>query len=100
MAPEQERGETVTRAADVYALGILLAELTTGRRPVPAASAVAGSPVERDERVLKLPEPLRRLIARCTDLDPESRPEDAGHVLLEFEKIAKKFGDGMNNSRG
>jgi eukaryotic-like serine/threonine-protein kinase len=91
-ATEQERGETVTRAADVYALGILLAELASGRRPTPAGDTVAGSPVERDAHVQKLPEPLRRLIVRCTNRDPDARPDDASHVLVEFERVAKKSG--------
>jgi WD40 repeat protein len=63
MAPEQARGQSheIGRAADVWALGVILYELLTGRPPF-----VAETPLEVLEQVrLQEPVPPRRLTPRC-----------------------------------
>src|SRR5262249_7837218 len=64
MAPEQERGGTVEAPADVYALGVLLAELATGQRPVPNSQVRTGSTLAGYPSLAPLPEALRGLILR------------------------------------
>jgi serine/threonine protein kinase len=61
LAPEQSRGEAVTPATDIYALGVTLHQLLTGHAPE-AGPARA------------IPQPLRRVIVRCIDPDPANRP--------------------------
>jgi serine/threonine protein kinase/Tol biopolymer transport system component len=86
MAPEQLRGQEVTFATDVYALGIVMFEMVTGRRPFQGdgiASAVrrltepSPSPVQfaptLDPRWLTA-------IVRCLEVDPALRFTSAGEV--------------------
>lgn len=54
-SPEQVRGEVITTASDVYALGVLLYELLTGRRPYRLSSRVR----HEIERVICEEEPIR-----------------------------------------
>jgi serine/threonine protein kinase len=91
MAPEQARGLDAREPADVYALGILLAELALGERPgaeLPPAGpdgvTPSGSTLRKCRALDRLPAGLRALIHRCTDADPEHRPGDAGELLREF----------------
>jgi serine/threonine protein kinase len=85
-APEQERGRRADKkTVDVYALGIVLAELALGDLPEPDLAVAAGSTVEHDRRLERLPDRLRRLIVDCTDLDPSRRPPHAHDVLHQFE---------------
>jgi serine/threonine-protein kinase len=49
-SPEQVRGDSLTTASDVYALGVLLYELLCGRRPLRITS---GSPQELEEAIVR-----------------------------------------------
>jgi serine/threonine-protein kinase len=84
MAPEQLAGREATVRSDLYALGLVLYELFTGRRPFAARTV----PEALDERSSGLPSPpsshvenldpaVERAILRCLEPDPEQRPGSA-----------------------
>jgi serine/threonine-protein kinase len=94
-APEQCRGEAIDRRADVFALGILLYETTTGARAFsgPNEFAVLGR-VARGDYVPPLevdpeyPAWLAPVVARTLALDPAKRPQTAGELADELDELA------------
>src|SRR5262249_27813962 len=84
MAPEQARGETrrVGPAADQYALGVLLYELMTGRRPFegPAHAVlaqVAGTLPRRPRQIdPRLPRDLEAICLKAMEKSPKRRYPD------------------------
>jgi serine/threonine protein kinase len=94
MPPEQQRGEEVGKTADVYALGMVLAELATGVCPEPKADPAGQSTLQDCTALDDLPDGLCRLIRRCTATVPEHRPADAGVLRQEFEKVIAGLPDG------
>ena len=77
LAPEQVRGEPLTPAADIYALGLVLIEALTGRRAYPQDSgpaAVMARLHASPDLPPTLARPWRDLLAGMTDADPAVRP--------------------------
>ncbi|HEX6358425.1 serine/threonine-protein kinase [Actinophytocola sp.] len=76
MAPEYLRGEPVSPAGDVFALGVLANYAATGRLAY-GGGADAGVPyriMERPPDLTGCPEPLRGIVSRCLEKDPRRRP--------------------------
>ncbi len=88
MAPEQALGQPVTPAADIYALGVVMFEMVTGRRPHEAETPMATmlkriSDKAPSARALRpgLDRRWERVIRRCLDPDPARRVPRAGDVI-------------------
>jgi serine/threonine protein kinase/Tfp pilus assembly protein PilF len=98
MAPEQVRGEPADARSDLFALGILLYELATGRRPFTGGtSADVSSSILRDTPVpavqirADLPRDLNRIIARCLEKDPRDRFQTARDVYNELRYVQREL---------
>ncbi len=102
MAPEQVEGKPVTPSTDVYALGIVLYEMLTGRRPfraeTPFASAllrITGPPPTTPRKLNPdVPDAWDRAIMRCLARRPEDRLPDATAVVDALELPASAITGG------
>ena len=91
MAPEQARGKAVDRRADIWAFGVVLYEMLTGRRAFDGEeiSDVLAAVLTRDPDLSALPAAtpaaMRRLLERCLVKDPKRRLRDIGEARLILE---------------
>ena len=91
MSPEQARGITVDKRADVWAFGVVLWEMLTGRRLFAGATVsdtlAAVLTCEPDWTTLPTgtPQAIRRLLRRCLEKDRKRRLTDAGAARLEID---------------
>jgi serine/threonine-protein kinase len=98
MAPEQLRGQVLDGRTDVFALGIVLYELTTMRRPFREESDRAT--VERIKNgtfalpstiVDEYPAELERVVVRALKVDPRERYPDADTLRRELEALGHRL---------
>jgi serine/threonine protein kinase len=87
MAPEQLAGEEVSVQSDLFALGLILYELFTGKRAFQARSReelarlhAEGTPVKPSNHVTGIDPEVERVILRCLEKDAKDRPSSALEV--------------------
>lgn len=94
MAPEQLRGEKVDARTDLYALGVVLYEMATGRRPFPHAQGPSlidailhESPTPPGMLNADISSALEAILMKATEKDRERRYASAGELLCDLERL-------------
>ncbi len=100
MSPEQAKGMPVDKRADIWAFGVVLWEMLTGRRLFEGDSvtetlaAVLKNPVDLDALPAETPTSIRHLLGRCLDRNPKVRLRDIGEARLTLaEAIVEPAGE-------
>lgn len=87
MSPEQARGLVVDFRADLYAVGVIMYEMLSGRRPFAAESSmetliqhVSARPPSLRKQLPKLPQVVEQIVFTALAKDPDDRFQSAGEM--------------------
>ena len=95
MAPEQVRGGAVDARSDIFAFGVILYEMLTGRRAfqkdtsAETMSAILNEdPPPVSQTGQSVPPPLQRIVSRCLEKKPEQRFQHASDLGFALETLS------------
>lgn len=103
LSPEQARLEPVDHRSDIYTLGILLWEMTTGRRLYPvhdaleALEVIGRRPIPGVSEGRAVPPGWEGVVRRALSADPAGRYQAARDLQLDIEEVARSAGHVLSN---
>ncbi|MBL4636724.1 MAG: serine/threonine protein kinase [Kofleriaceae bacterium] len=96
MSPEQCRGEDIDRRSDIYSLGIILYEITTGRRLYKSTTEyelineIVDGTIPPPSTLMEYPKLLEKIVLRCLCKSPEDRYPTAQSLQADLEAFAQE----------
>ncbi len=93
MAPEQAKGAAVDKRADIWAFGVILHEMLTGKRPFEGDSAaetlaqVLKAEIDLQALPPETPAAVRGLLRRCLERNPKNRLHDVADARLVLDEV-------------
>ncbi|HEY0757755.1 MAG TPA: protein kinase [Acidisarcina sp.] len=101
MAPEQIQGEQVDHRADIWAVGVLGAEMLSGVHPFKRdnlAAVAYGITYDPPRPVTEGPEKLQQIIYKCLSKDPALRYQSCEELLADLRPLRAQYPEGAGGA--
>lgn len=102
MSPERFDAPAATPASDVWAIGVMLFECLTRKRPFRSEEEIKSAPAPAIEGDSPFAQELNRLIAQTLMKNPAARPRNAGEVAAELDRLCDEsmawLGSGLSEN--
>jgi serine/threonine-protein kinase len=108
MAPEQVSGDKVDARTDIYALGIIMYEMMTGKVPFDGTQSVnilmaqvnnAAPPLRQANPVIQVSPAMEETVARCMAKLPDDRFRSMDEVLAALKRVGAAVGSSTGEHR-
>ena len=97
MSPEQCQGEDIDRRSDIYSLGVILFELTTGRRLYKGTTEyqlikeIVETDIKPPSSFMEYPAELEAIVLRCLEKNPDERYSNARDIQAALESFSREY---------